>query len=172
MKNIQTKVYSCRLNAEQIRQAEMIAVHDGDANIGALMKRLLIERITNSNNASKKSLDESSKHLSSGEQFEQKNQIAAITNLRELVSIGFEILFEATNTIENYQIKKNLIDKNWDEITGDFSHQPQLFLTAVEESQLANIDNSEIDFDDIFSNETFIQISENFSAETNTSNAQ
>lgn len=161
MKNRKTKTHSCRLDDEQTRQAEFIAAREGDESPGALMKRLLIERMKNCDDSGREIPGKSTPE----NQMNSIVQLDAIANLRELISTSFELLFEATGTSEIFLSRKHSIDKKWNEILKQNSAQPDDSTLRSNEETLEDIRDDEIQFNDLFGGEFFNQVSENFSAE-------
>lgn len=161
MKNRKTKTHGCRLNEDETRQAEFIAAREGDESVGALMKRLLTERMKNCDDSGR----EKSGKVSPENQMCSAAQLGAIANVRELITTSFGLLFEATGTSEVFQSKKHLIDEKWNEILTLILAPPHDSSLRSNEVTFEDIRDDEIQFKDLFGGEFFSQVPENYPPE-------
>lgn len=117
MKQSKSHVAGCRLTDDVLEKAEKIALIEGDKNVNALMKRLLLERLAQSEQ-SVRSLDQNEYEKIAKSQMLQMH---AIENVRSLILTGFEAVFEATGSSNVFKSAILSLQDNWQALAEAFN---------------------------------------------------
>ena len=162
-----SKVVSVRLSAGQIHQAEIRAFSEGDQNVNAMTKRLLLEHLASDQKTEDHVLIKLQTTL-------EQNQFAAVENVRKLMLQSFSLIFQATGKAAEFNAVIQNSEREWKQIIdrNNFVFEKLHELDVPQVSNLepseafADIKEDEIEITDLFSNQRFVVVNQNDPSQT------